>query len=103
MRSPRPLLFLVGLALVLSPLLGSPARADDFRGGEPGKPIVWRGAGDGEVIIDGQHNERCFDASGIHDVWFENLTIQNAKYGIVSHESSRIVDTVTPSTPAIKA
>ncbi len=61
------------------------------RSGEPGKPIVWRGAGDGEVIIDGQHNERCFDASGIHDVWFENLTIQNAKYGIVSHESSRIV------------
>ena len=40
MRSARLLLFLVGFALVLSTLPGPAARADDFRGGEPGKPIV---------------------------------------------------------------
>ncbi len=61
------------------------------RSGERGTPIVWRGAGDGETIIDGNGGKRALDAVGVHDVWFENLTIRNAKYGLVTHESERIV------------
>lgn len=64
------------------------------RSGEEGKPIIWRG--EGEAIIDAQGSaaerpDRAIQAVGVHDVWFENLTIRNAKYGIVSHESGRIV------------
>jgi len=61
------------------------------RSGDPGKPIIWRGAGDGETIIDGQSAERAIEAAGLHEVWFENLTIKNARYGLVTHESARIV------------
>jgi Right handed beta helix region len=64
--------------------------------GEPGKPIVWIGAGDGEAAIDGQGSApkrpgRGVSASGIHDVWFERLTIRNADYALVAHDSSRLV------------
>ncbi|MBI3922157.1 MAG: right-handed parallel beta-helix repeat-containing protein, partial [Armatimonadetes bacterium] len=64
--------------------------------GEPGKPILWRGAGDGETILDGQgaaekRPGRAVSAVDIHDVWFEGLTICNADYGIVGHRSSRLV------------
>ena len=61
------------------------------RSGEPGRPIVWRGAGDGETIIDGKGGKRAWQALGVHDVWFENLTIRNATYALVTHESERIV------------
>lgn len=61
------------------------------RSGEPGKPIVWRGAGDGETIIDGKGGKRSLDTVAVHDVWFENLTIRNASAGLVTHESERIV------------
>ena len=41
------------------------------RNGEPGRPIVWRGAGDGEAVLDGQGSPgRVIAASGAHDVWF---------------------------------
>jgi hypothetical protein len=48
------------------------------RSGEPGRPIVWRGAGDGEVIIDGgeQREGRLISADNLHDVWFEDLTLR---------------------------
>jgi hypothetical protein len=64
--------------------------------GEPGQPIIWRGAGDGPAIIDGQGDGaeragRAISAGDVHDVWFEGLTIRNADYGIVAHRSSRIV------------
>ncbi|MBI3831899.1 MAG: right-handed parallel beta-helix repeat-containing protein [Planctomycetes bacterium] len=66
------------------------------KSGEPGKPIVWRGAGDGETIIDGKgagekHAGRGISASDTHDVWFEKLTIRNADYGFVGHDSARLV------------
>jgi hypothetical protein len=66
------------------------------RSGEASKPIVWRGANDGEAIIDGQSKqserpERGVEASNLHDIWFENVTIRNAKYGIVCNESARLV------------
>ncbi len=66
------------------------------KSGEPGKPVVWRSAGDGEAILDGKDAAearpgRAVSAGDIHDVWFEGLSIRNADYGIVAHRSSRIV------------
>jgi hypothetical protein len=64
------------------------------RSGEPGKPIVWRGSDDaagGTTILDGQADQRALYAIGLHDVWFEDLTIRNATYAIVCHDSARFV------------
>jgi len=66
------------------------------KSGEAGEPIVWRGAGDGEAIIDGQGQSakrlgRGIAATDVHDVWFENLTIRNADYAFVGHRSARLV------------
>lgn len=64
--------------------------------GLPGKPIVWRGAANGPTIIDakGQGRKRSpqgISASGASDVWFENLTVRNADFGIVIHDTARVV------------
>ncbi len=64
--------------------------------GEQERPIVWRGAGDGEAVLDaGEAHEKltvhAVEASDIHDVWFEKLSICNAYSAIRAHESSRIV------------
>ena len=64
--------------------------------GKPGKPIVWRAAGDGLVEIvskgpNGELAERVISGSDIHDVWFEGLTLRNAHYGVVLHRSWNIV------------
>jgi hypothetical protein len=66
------------------------------RFGEEGRPIVWRGEEAGKVVftgkpIDGKRQARAVSASGAHDVWFENLTIKDADYGIVAHDAARIV------------
>lgn len=59
------------------------------RSGEPGRPIVWRGAPG--VILDGGGAERIISATGVHDIFFENLAIRNGRWGIVAHEASRLV------------
>ncbi len=64
--------------------------------GEPGRPIVWRAAGDGEVVLDGggpgaPPAPRAVSACGLHDVWFEELTVCGAEYGMVLHDSARCV------------
>jgi hypothetical protein len=67
--------------------------------GEPGKPIVWRGAGDGEAILDsgaskdanGWPTGRIAEASNAHDIWFENLTFRNGLTALRAHQASRIV------------
>ena len=64
--------------------------------GTPEKPIVWLAAGDGPVIIDGQrgspeHPTHVIEASGIHDVWFEGLTIRNGRHGLTFHDATRMV------------
>ncbi len=46
--------------------------------GTPGKPIVIRGAGDGEVIFDGAGCFRLFDVMAADYHIFEGLTIRNA-------------------------
>jgi hypothetical protein len=66
------------------------------RSGLPDRPIIWRGGGDGPVIIDGQGTaaERpahAIEASGTHDVCFEDLTIQNALHGLTVHDAMRTV------------
>jgi hypothetical protein len=66
------------------------------RRGRPDAPIIWRAAGDGDVILDAQGAapnppERAISASEVHDVWFEGLTIRNARWGLVAHESARII------------
>ncbi len=59
--------------------------------GEPGRPIVWRGAGDGEAVIDAGGEGNAVTAAGVHDVWFEDLTVRRAKKGLSAGNSSRIV------------
>jgi hypothetical protein len=66
------------------------------RNGTAERPIVYRTAGDGPVTIDGtaaraERPANAIEASGIHDVWFEGLTLQNALYGLTFHDSARIV------------
>jgi hypothetical protein len=61
------------------------------KSGERGRPIVWRAAGDGEVVIDGCGAERGVSATDLHDVFFEGLSIRNSQFGMVAHRSSDIV------------
>jgi len=61
------------------------------RSGEPGAPIVWRGAGDGEAAVDGQGNHRGISANGVRHVFFQKLSIRNADYGMVAHGASELV------------
>jgi Right handed beta helix region len=66
------------------------------RSGDDGRPIVWRGSSDGEAIIDpkgaaAQTPAKAISATRAHDVWFENLTIRNATYGIEFNDASRLV------------
>jgi len=73
-----------------------PAPFEVERSGEPGRPIIWQGARDGEAVIDGQGNggawaPRAVSASDCHDVWFEGLTVRHAEWGLVAHDSARIV------------
>jgi hypothetical protein len=85
--------------------------------GEPGRPIILRGEDRETTVIQGgaksaaeislideraaakagtplKHEgfaERIIDATGIHDVWFENLTVSHGRHGIVAHDSARLV------------
>ena len=53
--------------------------------GEPGAPVVFRGAGDGEAILDGGGAQRAVSANSAQDVMLEGLTITNGVWGIVAH------------------
>jgi hypothetical protein len=66
------------------------------RSGEEGRPVVWRGEDAARVVLTGKaaggkRGSRVIAASGSHDVWFENLTIKDAYYGIVAHDAARLV------------
>lgn len=66
------------------------------RSGEPGKPIIWRAAGDGEALVDGKsppgnRSGSVIDVAGMHDVWVEGITIANGWNGIKAHGAQRIV------------
>jgi hypothetical protein len=66
------------------------------KNGEPGKPIIWSGAGDGDAIIDGGRSDEKMEGTAIfadkaHDVWFEHLTIRRAYNMIRAHDADRLV------------
>jgi hypothetical protein len=69
-----------------------PGTWDITRHGSAEMPIIWRGAGDGEAILDGGGgNGRLVSANEIHHVWFEDLTFQNREYLIVAHDGGNMV------------
>lgn len=67
------------------------APLDVLSGGEPGRPVVWRAAGDGEVILDAGGKGNGIVAAGVRDVWFEGLTVRNAVKALAAPNSSRLV------------
>jgi len=50
--------------------------------GTPEKPIVIKGAGDGEVIFDGNKNFNLFNVKAANYNYFEGVTIRNTDIGI---------------------
>jgi hypothetical protein len=61
------------------------------RHGTPERPIIYRGAGDGEVILDGGGRERLVSADRVRHVWLERLTLRGARYLFVGHSGSHFV------------
>ena len=53
------------------------------QGGEPGKPIVWRGADREKVILDGTGKDECLGFSGRDHLQFENLSFVGATQGCI--------------------
>jgi regulation of enolase protein 1 (concanavalin A-like superfamily) len=53
-----------------------PDRLTFYVSGAPGAYIVWKAAGDGEVVIDG------LDVYNRGHVWFEGLTVRDQMYGL---------------------
>ena len=60
------------------------------KSGAEQKPIVYRGAGDGEAVIDGG-NKVLFDLRGTDHRFFERLTIRNAKLAFQATAASGMV------------
>ena len=53
------------------------------KSGEPGKPIVFRGAGADKTIIQGPNHETdLFCLTGVHDIVFEDLTLRRGSAAI---------------------
>ena len=59
--------------------------------GNEGAPIVFRGAGDGEAILDGKGLDTILDLSGSDYLFFENLTIRNGGVAFRAAGASRLV------------
>jgi len=59
--------------------------------GTPDRPIIYRGAGDGEAVLDGGGHERLVSANGVRHVWFERLVLRGASYLFVGHSGSNFV------------
>ncbi len=52
--------------------------------GTPDRPIVIKGAGDGEAVFDGAGNFALFDVKAADYNYFEGITIRNSDYGILA-------------------
>jgi hypothetical protein len=61
------------------------------KSGSPGVPIVWQGAGDGEVVLDARGEHRGISANQVRHVFFVDLSIRDAQYGLVAHGASNLV------------
>ena len=55
------------------------------------QPIIYRGAGDGEAVLDGGGRPQLISADRVKHVWFERLTLRNAPYLFVGHRGSHFV------------
>ncbi|MFP4380979.1 MAG: hypothetical protein ACLFUS_10815 [Candidatus Sumerlaeia bacterium] len=53
-------------------------------GGEAGKPIVYKPAGDGEVIFDGSGNQAIFQVAATRHLWIDGITFQNAQCALLA-------------------
>lgn len=53
------------------------------RSGEPGKPIVWRGASVSDVILDGSGKDESLGFSGQSHLHIENITFTGANQGCI--------------------
>lgn len=55
------------------------------RSGRAGSPIVLRGAGDGEAVLQGKgHKQHLIEMSRASHVWFEDLTFRRARTAILA-------------------
>jgi len=65
------------------------------KSGGPGKPIIYRAAGDGEAVLDGggdlETGGRLISANGTRHIWLEGLSLRGRQYAIVAHEASHWV------------
>jgi hypothetical protein len=61
------------------------------RHGTAERPIIYRGAGDGEAILDGGGGERLVSANDVQHVWLEGLTLRRANFLFVGHSGSYFV------------
>ena len=65
------------------------------KSGQPGKPIIYRAAGDGQAVLDGGGDlhtpGRLVSANAAKHIWFEGLTLQGRQYAIVAHKGSHWV------------
>jgi hypothetical protein len=61
------------------------------RHGTPERPIIYRGAGDGEAVLDGGGRERLVSAERVRHVWLERLTLRRARFLFVGHAGSHFV------------
>jgi hypothetical protein len=55
------------------------------------RPIIYRGAGDGEAVLDGGGRERLVSANRVRHVWLEGLVLRHAEYLFVGHWGSHFV------------
>lgn len=61
------------------------------RHGTAERPIIYRGAGDGEAILDGGDGAKLVSAEGAKHVWLERMTLRRARYLFVGHSGSHFV------------
>lgn len=65
------------------------------KGGEAGKPVIWRALKKGEAIIDGKgtpnEKARLLDADNTQHVWIEDLVIRNGNKGVTGNGASNLV------------
>lgn len=61
------------------------------RHGTAARPIIYRGAGDGDAVLDGGGRERLVSADHVRHVWLERLTLRHAAYLFVGHWGAHFV------------
>ena len=60
------------------------------RSGEEDRPIVFRGAGDGEAVLDGENSPTIFDIRETDNLFFENLAVRNGGYAFRADGARRL-------------